>query len=622
MNAVIGMTGLLLDTSLDAEQRDYAQTIRTSSDALLAIINDILDFSKIEAGRLELEREPFDLRDCVESALDLAAPAAAEKGLELGYLMDEGVPAAIVGDVTRLRQILANLLSNAVKFTEEGEVVVSVAAVPKEGATELHFAVRDTGIGIPADRMDRLFQSFSQVDSSTTRRYGGTGLGLAISRRLCGMMGGRIWAESAGVPGKGSTFHFSVEAEAAPATSRAYMQPVQMDLRGREVLVVDDNATNRRILALQTERWGMRPEVTGSPAEALDWIRQGRRFDVALLDRQMPEMDGLALAAAVRKLDAALPLVMVSSLGRHEAGSAEVDLAAFLLKPIKASQLYDTLVRILATGGEAVETEAESGTSQFDPGMGRRLPLRILLAEDNAVNQKVALRLLARLGYRADVAGNGREAVEALRRQTYDVVLMDVQMPEMDGLEATEAILAEWPPGRRPRIVAMTANVMKEDQEACLAAGMDDYLGKPIRVPELIGALNRCQPLQEGRVALDPGALDNLRAMAGGDTAFLAELIDAFLADAPQLLAEMRQAMDGGDAATWRRAAHSLKSNSAEFGAGALAGLCRELEGLGKEAMEGEGRDVAAEQARETLARVEDGYKEVRAALQAVRRAL
>ena len=526
MNAVIGMASLLLDTDLTPEQHEFAETIRTSGDALLTIINDILDFSKIEAGRIELERQPFDLRECVESALALIATKAAEKGLELGCLMDDQVPVAIFGDEARLRQILLNLLSNAAKFTEEGEVVVSLAAqkpgsCENGGLYELHFAVKDTGIGIPPDRIDRLFRSFSQVDSSTTRKYGGTGLGLAISKRLCEIMGGSMWVESpspsppqAESPspspplaggtegGSGSTFHFTIQAEAAPAPLRPYLQANQLDLKGRRVLIVDDNATNRRILTLQTQGWGMVPQATGSPEEALEWIRRGAPFDIAILDQQMPEMDGLMLAAEIQRerggdalSNVPLPLVMVSSLGPREANTDGGEFAAFLLKPVRASQLYNALVGILATEERPAQREPVADTRQFDSGMGQRQPLRILLAEDNAVNQKLALRLLERLGYRADVAANGLEALEALRRQPYDVVLMDVQMPDMDGLEATRAIHQEWPGERRPRIVAMTANVMKEDREACLAAGMDDYLSKPIRVEELVGALSRCQAL-------------------------------------------------------------------------------------------------------------------------------
>jgi signal transduction histidine kinase/DNA-binding response OmpR family regulator len=491
MNAVIGMSGLLLDTPLNAEQRDYATTIRDSGDALLTIINDILDFSKIEAGRMEIEAQPFDLRECVESALDLASARAAEKHLDTAYLFDGDVPTSVVGDVTRLRQILLNLFSNAVKFTERGEVVLSVRAEgAPEGAVELAFAVRDTGIGLTAEGMGRLFQSFSQADSSTTRKYGGTGLGLAISRRLAELMGGRMWAESDG-PGKGATFHFTVRTEVAPPqpAGRREFIGAQPGLAGKRLLVVDDNATNRRVLALQTAKWGMVPRDSESPDEALRWVEQGERFDLAILDMHMPRTDGIALARAIRERTASLPLVLFSSLGRREAGDGEGLFAAFLMKPIRQSQLYDMLVGLLAKD-DAPRRAVAPARPLLDPGMAARHPLRILLAEDNAVNQKLALRLLQQMGYRADVASNGIEAIECVERQAYDVVLMDVQMPEMDGLEATRRIHARWPDGERPRIVAMTANAMEGDRDHCLAAGMDDYLTKPIRVERLVEALD------------------------------------------------------------------------------------------------------------------------------------
>jgi PAS domain S-box-containing protein len=516
MNGVIGMTSLLLDTDLTSEQREFTETIRTSGDALLTIINDILDFSKIEAGRMDLEYQPFDLRECIESALDLLATAAADKGLDIGYLVETGTPAAVVGDMTRLRQVLVNLLNNAAKFTEEGEVMLSVDARPlspqmsggdtEHAEYELHFVVRDTGIGIPADRMDRLFQSFTQIDASTTRKYGGTGLGLPISKRLSELMGGTMWVESE--VGKGSTFHFTIQAKAAPLPQSAYLQEHQPNLSGKRVLIVDDNATNRRILALQTKAWGMYPRAVASAAEALDWIRQGEPFELGLLDMHMPDMDGVMLATEIRRERNAqvLPLVILTSVGRHEAGEKAAEFVTFLTKPVKASQLYEVVVSILAEGPR--ERGDAATPSQFDSSMGQRRPLRILLAEDNAVNQKLALRLLERLGYRADVVGNGLEVIESLQRQSYDVVLMDVQMPEMDGLEATRAICQERPRQVRPRIIAMTANAMQEDREACLAAGMDDYVSKPIRVEELVGALGKCQPLTSVRALSSDGDLD------------------------------------------------------------------------------------------------------------------
>ncbi|MBL8338929.1 MAG: response regulator [Rhodoferax sp.] len=490
MNAVIGMSGLLLDTPLTVDQRDFASTIRDSGDALLTIINDILDFSKIEAGRMDIEAHPFDLRECVESALDLIGPRAAEKHLDIAYQFDGEVPAALLGDVTRLRQVLLNLLSNAVKFTDRGEVVLTVRAEGDEQTGEgslVHFTVRDTGIGLSEAGLSRLFQKFSQADSGTTRKYGGTGLGLAISKLLAELMGGTMWAESAG-PGQGSAFHFTIRntPTTLPVGTRREFLGEQPALKGKRILVVDDNATNRRILALQTARWGMVVQDTEFPAQAEPMLRQ-QPFDLAIIDMHMPGMDGAMLARAIRAAGHVLPLVLFSSHGRKEATDSLFQ--ATLAKPLRQSQLFDTLVSLLAhdEAPKAAPTAAKPGV---DAQMAERHPLRILLAEDNVVNQKLALRLLQQMGYRADVASNGIEAIESVVRQPYDVVLMDVQMPEMDCLEASRRIVARWPEAaQRPRIIAMTANAMQGDREECLAAGMDDYVTKPIRVDALVQAL-------------------------------------------------------------------------------------------------------------------------------------
>jgi PAS domain S-box-containing protein len=616
LNAVIGMTGLLLDTTLTAEQRNFAEVIRSSGDALLGVINDILDFSKIEAGRLDLENAPFDLRACVESALELVAAGALRKGLDLAFDLDPAVPGALVGDETRLRQILINLLNNAVKFTEQGEVVVTADSVPLgEDRHRLHFAVRDTGIGIPDDRRGRLFESFSQVDPSTTRRYGGTGLGLAISRRLVELMDGTMWVESE--PGRGSTFHFTIQASASETPPRAYERSGPPQLAGRRVLIVDDNATNRRILTRQAESWDMIPSAAESPAEALSWIRRGDPFDVAILDMQMPEMDGVTLAREIRgHRDAtSLPLVMLTSLGRLDEPAREF--AAFLTKPIKPSHLYDALLSVFGHRAEVVGPVVVDRA--HDEHLAERLPLRILVVEDNAVNQQLALLLLQKLGYRADVAGNGVEALGALERQPYDVVLMDVEMPEMDGLEATRRIHLRWA-DTRPHIVAVTANALPGERELCLRAGMDDYLTKPIRMEELTAALGRGSPRgalapPPGTRSVDPDVVHRLAASLGEDGgATVAALIDTFVAGVPGQVAALRSAAELGDGEVVRRVAHTLKSNAATFGASALEVHCRELEAAAKAGELGSNRDRLS-RVEEELGRVSTELGDLRTEL-------
>jgi signal transduction histidine kinase/DNA-binding response OmpR family regulator/tetratricopeptide (TPR) repeat protein/nitrate/nitrite-specific signal transduction histidine kinase len=499
MNAIIGMGGLLMDTTLTSDQLEFAETIRSSGETLLTIINDILDFSKIEAGKMTLEETPFDLRECIESSLDLIKVKASEKGLELAYQMESSVPPALLGDVTRLRQVLINLLGNSVKFTEQGEIVLTVSEGDQKDS--LHFSVRDTGIGIAPDRVNMLFIPFTQADTSTSRRYGGTGLGLALSSRLVELMGGKMWVESEGIPGKGSNFHFTILAKlAVDWKTSPHLLGEHPQLRGRRIMIVDDNATNRRILELQVKTWGMLPSGYPNASEALEVLRHGDPFDLAILDMYMPEMGGVELANKIRKLEANrkstvhLPLVLSTSLGGREEARDAAEFDGILLKPIRQSALFDMLMTIFAGQARPVIKSATERVI-LDPEMASHHPLRILLAEDNVVNQKLALRLLSQMGYRADIAANGLEVLQAVKRQLYDVILMDVQMPEMDGLEATRRLCAELSTEKRPHIIAMTANAMQGDREMCLEAGMDDYLSKPIRVEELVNALSQTVPV-------------------------------------------------------------------------------------------------------------------------------
>ncbi|NET09805.1 MAG: response regulator, partial [Symploca sp. SIO2B6] len=543
MNAIIGMSGLLLDTSLTREQQEFAQIVRTSSDTLLSLINDVLDFSKIDSGRLELEHNPFNLRRCVENALELVAPRAAEKNIELAYEWGADVPETIMGDTIRVQQILVNLLTNAVKFTQTGEVVATItlrsALSPHQFPRSvdnhytLQFSVRDTGIGIPADRTERLFKAFSQVDSSVTRKYGGTGLGLTISQRLSRMMGGQMWvishdhqgriSQAGHVPStfihqpmetQGSTFFFTITADRLPELTNIgqevslVQQEETAQLQGRHILVVDDNATNRRILTLQTESWGMKPMAIASGVEALNILKTGTTFDLVLLDMQMPGMDGVTLARSIRRYwqdhphIPKIPLILLSSVHHQdvEVQVADHDFDAIVYKPIKQGQLHTILTSCLRRGNPAPSPVPAAVSESEKSAFAQSYPLRILLADDNRVNQKVATRLLEKLGYRNDVAANGLEVLQALRRQPYDVVLMDLQMPEMDGIDATKHINKEHK--TRPYIIAVTASALERDRQTCLAAGMQDYVCKPFRMEALTHTLKQAYTwCQETRTA-------------------------------------------------------------------------------------------------------------------------
>ncbi|KAA3664599.1 MAG: response regulator, partial [Chloroflexi bacterium] len=488
LNGIIGVSGLLLETPLNNEQQEYSQIIQSSGDALLTIINEILDFSKIEAGKLELENQPFDLRQVVEEALDLLSPKAGGKGLELGYSVEMQIPPQFVGDAARFRQILVNLLGNAVKFTEQGEVMVYVNGKTVEnGRFELHVAIKDTGIGIPPERKHRLFQSFSQIDSSTTRKFGGTGLGLVISKRLAELMGGNMWAESE--VGVGSTFHFTVMGTAVSGPREPYLQTEQPGLAGKRILIIDDNTTNRLILSRQVAAWGIDSAEASSAAAALALLQAGERFDLALVDMQMPEMSGVDFAHEMQnqQLGKQMSLILLTSLGRRDAEMRNA-FEVILTKPVKPSHLYNVLLTTQVESIPALRIVENQQPSTISP---IRQPLQILLAEDNRINQQVGLRMLAKLDCKADVAVNGLEALESLARQAYDIVLMDIQMPEMDGVEATKAIIRQYGEGKRPYIIAMTANALSGDREAYLNAGMNDYLSKPVKLESLQQALQK-----------------------------------------------------------------------------------------------------------------------------------
>jgi PAS domain S-box-containing protein len=589
INAIVGMSDLLLDTGLDAEQQQFADTVRISADQLLALVNDILDFSKIESGALELEREPFDLWDCAENAADVLAPAAANKRLDLVCDVGPDTPTTVVGDVTRLRQVLINLLSNAVKFTERGEVLLSVRPTDRDdGTVGLVFAVTDTGLGIPADRTDRLFRSFSQVDASTTRTHGGTGLGLAISHRLVGAMGGELAVHS--TVGTGTTFTFALRLPVSATPPHPADHPSIEDIAGRRVLVVDDNDTNRQVLRHQLERWQMNFTDLDSPLAALELLERGARFDLVLVDMLMPKMDGDQLADEIvrRWGDAAPPMVMLSSIGQPLSVPARAKFSAVLTKPARRAALRQAIAAALRPDRPRPHTQKE--TTVDEPGGRDGRPLRVLLAEDNPTNQTVAKLLLGKLGHSADVVADGRQAVDAARRTDYDVILMDVQMPEMDGLDATRAIRSELPPERQPYIVGLTAGAFTEDRNACLSAGMNAYLTKPVRQAELAEAL--AEPASApaptptvpspGGSHVDSAALDRLAEELGAPEV-VDQVVDAFLASTPASIEDIVAASDRRDAGAMRRAAHQIRAGSAVVGATGLTELLQRIEDRARE---------------------------------------
>jgi CheY-like chemotaxis protein/HPt (histidine-containing phosphotransfer) domain-containing protein len=644
MNGVIAMTGLLLLTDLGSEQRDYVETIRTSGESLLTIINDILHFSKLESGKMEIEHRPFDLRQCIEETLELLATKAAEKNLDLVYHFVPGTPEQVAGDATRLRQVLVNLISNAIKFTPAGEIFVRVEsrALATAGSDvtadaplphEFQFAVRDTGIGIPKHRLGRLFQSFMQADSSIARQFGGTGLGLAISKSLVELMGGSMSVESD--EGKGSTFHFTLRAGAIGGGPASSLHQVQPALSGLRVLLAEDNATMRFVLAEHTRSWGMAPVEAPTSQHALDQIRSGTNVDMAIVDANLQGTDGQSLVRELRKTPRLqhLPVVLLGKMGDRGPVAIDMPRAAYLHKPIQPALLQSALIQVRS--GAKPDARKALPASRLDNSMAAKLPLRILLTDDNVINQKVALRLLQQLGYKADTANNGLEAIRALERQPYDIILMDVQMPEMDGLEATRRIrqrqqAASPSPhfGQPIAIIAMTANAMQGDREKCLSAGMDDYLPKPIRPEGLQTALQRnaarlavsTQPTEaktsaatpptrpnpvepsasvpppvsnEPALTLLPGAgagaavlesppvdLERLNEFAGGNADNFNELVTLYVKQTAEQLEQLGVALAEPSSERASRLAHSCAGASATCGMIAIVPLLRQVEHL------------------------------------------
>ncbi|MEX0819223.1 MAG: response regulator [Pirellulaceae bacterium] len=614
MNGVIGMTELLAGTPLTNEQREFLNHAQQSAESLLRLLNDILDFSKIEAGHLELEEVEFGIRDCVGKAVKLLTLKADDKGLELASRIDPAIPNQLCGDPGRLRQIIVNLVGNAIKFTSRGEVVVDVN--PEEltpASATLHVTVRDTGIGISQDKQQRVFEAFSQADASTTRQFGGTGLGLTISKRLVEMMGGRIWVESE--PGTGTTFHFLVRL--GVAANQTPSRPTELKkLAGTRVLVVDDNPTNRRILQEMLANWNMEPVLAADGVAALERMtqaqREGRPFGLILLDYHMPGMDGLAFAERLKERGDLNhgPILMLSSSvgGLHAARMRELGVARFMTKPVIASELLDAVLHEI---GILDSQEAEA--AEREPGMA---PRQVLLAEDGLVNQKVALGFLEKWGHRVVVAANGKLAVEAAEREAFDVVLMDIQMPVMNGYEATAAIRrAEQDSGRRIPIVAMTAEAMKGDREKCLAAGMDDYISKPFDPAELRRVIEAAPPgvlaasapppdslpVPADRAVADAAASNQAAAappaeadgsilnwqhaldVVGGDEKMACNLATLFLDEGPRLVEELSRSLAARDAATLRRCAHTLKSAAGYFGGEPIVETAERLESLGRD---------------------------------------
>ena len=604
MNAIVGMTELALGTPLRSDQREYLSTIKDSADALLALINDLLDFAKIEARKFELDKRDFSLRDTLEDTVRLLAPRAHQKELELGCHIQVDLPDRVFGDPIRLRQIVINLVGNATKFTDKGEVMLHVERQSQSESTlGLHFFVSDTGIGIPEEKQQTIFEAFEQVDSSTTRKYGGTGLGLSISAALVKLMGGTMWVESK--VKEGSKFHFTVVLEMTKSESEPVTKEINK-LIDLPILVVDDNASNRRILQEILTNWHMKPTLVNSGAEALNALEKANlqdSFPLVLLDVHMPDMDGFALAEQIRSCykHRGIKVILLTSAFRPSdvARCRELGISDYLNKPIKQSEVFDSIVTAMAEHSR--KTERYESTSALIQASERSL--RVLLAEDNPVNQTLAMRILERLGHKVEVVNNGKEALRQVQAEEFDLILMDVQMPEMDGLEATTAIRqAETGTGKHTPIVAMTAHAMKGDREKCLSAGMDGYLSKPVRIDELKQILSEIEKTQNMRQSSEQnpfraiGRLELLLDSVMGDRDLLAEMAELWLADSAKQEKQIRNGLDLGDIIMVQRAAHALKGSIGTFQACAAQDAASQLEMSAKNA-----DLVGARQAFETL---------------------
>ncbi|MCE1166177.1 MAG: response regulator, partial [Bacteroidetes bacterium] len=599
MNGVLGMTGLLLETNLTPEQREYVETIRVSGDTLLTLINDILDFSKIESGKMDLEEAPFEVKECIEDAFELLASEAVKKRLDLLHLIEQDVPDFIIGDVTRLRQILVNLINNAVKFTDYGEVLVNVKKLSQDDdIVELQFMVKDSGIGIPQEKLNHIFHSFTQVDSSTTRKYGGTGLGLAICKRLVELMGGKIWVKSK--EKQGSTFYFTIKAKVSKVIPpKVFLKSSTTALKNKRVLIVDDNETNLHILTIQCKNWGMIPRTTRNSKEAVKWIINDDPFDIAILDMLMPDIDGMELTKEIRKYrdKNSLPVVILSSGGSQNINKSEIDeyLDAIVSKPIKQAQLYKMLLNILSPSVEQPEQKKENTRFASKPEsvpskkhLSEEIPLKILVAEDNIINQKLIVKILSQLGYQSDVVSNGIEAIDELKRVRYDLVFMDVQMPEMDGLDATKYIVQNWNSEERPFIIAMTANVMQGDKEKCLNAGMDDYLSKPVIIDDVQTIIKKWSENLKAKktesrnikssLMLDSEIIFGLKQL--NENSNFKEVISLYMELAPELISEIKKSFRNNNLQSIKKASSNLRRISHNLGANRLAEVCIMVESL------------------------------------------